>query len=269
MTSAAGAPHKRPMEAAELKAAVRAGRPVLGGFVKTASHQAVELLCRAGLDVVIADAEHAPLGLQTLDAMALAGRAWDASLLVRPVDLAPGFIGQCLDMGFSGVLAPHVDSAAAAGAVLDAVRYDRGHRGFSPSTRAANYGAADPAAYRRMADADAVVWTQIEDAAALSELGAIAAVAAVDCLFIGRADLAASLGVSRGDDPKVVEAVRAICAAGALAGRAVGIYVGRAEEIAPLRQMGVSVFVCGSDQSWLLAEGARVRGAFEAAIADL
>ncbi|HWF00147.1 MAG TPA: aldolase/citrate lyase family protein [Caulobacteraceae bacterium] len=253
------------MQAGELRAAVRAGRPVLGAFVKTASHQAVELLARAGLDLVIADAEHAPLGLETLGAMALAARAWRTALLVRPVDLAPGFIGQCLDMGFSGVLAPHVDSPAAAGAVLDATRYDRGRRGFSPSTRAADYGAADAGGYRREVDQTNSVWVQIEDAAALGRLDAIAATADVDCLFIGRADLAASLGVERIDDAAVVEAVKAICAAGARAGRAVGLYVGRPEEIAPFRAMGIGVFVCGSDQSWLLAQGARVRAAFAAA----
>jgi 2-keto-3-deoxy-L-rhamnonate aldolase RhmA len=247
--------------------AVRSGRPLLGVFVKTASHQIVELVGRTGQDFAIVDAEHAPFDALTLDRMALAGRAAGLPLLVRPPAIDPVFVGQVLDMGLGGVVAPHVDSAEAAQALVAAAKYDKGQRGFSPSTRAAGYGAADARAYREAADAESSLWCQIEDAAALPRLDAIAQVAEVDCLFLGRADLAQSLGVDSQADPRVVEAVRATAEAGVRHGRAVGIYITSPAEIPELKALGITVFVCGSDQSWLIGEGRRVRREADAALA--
>ena len=249
--------------AGSFREAVRSGRPLLGAFVKTASHQTLELVGRAGQDFAVVDAEHAPFDLATLDRLAAVAQGKLLPTLVRPATLDPAFIGQVLDMGFSGVLAPHAASAEAAQAVVQACRYEGGRRGFSPSTRAGGYGAPDPAAYRRAADAQTCVWCQIEDAKALPQLDAIAGLEEVDCLFLGRADLAFSLGVDSPADPKVVEAVRATCEAGARHGRTVGIYVGSADEIPDLAALGVSVFVCGSDQSWVLAQGRANRRAFD------
>ena len=246
-----------------LREKVRSGRPVIGVFIKTASHQVVELIGRTGLDFAIVDAEHAPFDLLTLDRMAVAARASDLPLLVRPAGSDAAFVGQVLDMGYSGVVAPHVDSAHAARALADAARFDRGRRGFSPSTRAGGYGAPDARAYREGADRETSLWCQIEDASALPRLDEIAAVDEIDCLFLGRADLALSLGVDSQSDPMVVDAVRATAEAGRRAGRAVGIFVGSPHEIAPLAELGISVFVCGSDQSWLLAQGRAIRSAFE------
>jgi 2-keto-3-deoxy-L-rhamnonate aldolase RhmA len=250
----------------ELRERIRSGRPSIGVFIKTASHQVVELVARAGLDFAIVDAEHAPFDLLTLDRMALAARAGGLPLLIRTPGLDTALIAQALDMGFSGIVAPHVDSAERAWSLADAARFDRGHRGFSPSTRAGGYGAPDARAYREAADRGASLWCQIEDASALPRLDEIAAVDEIDCLFLGRADLALSLGVDSQSDPKVVEGARATAEAGRRSGRAVGIFVSSPQEIAPLAELGISVFVCGSDQSWLLAEGRAIRSAFEAAI---
>ena len=126
-----------------LRDQVRSGRPAIGVFIKTASHQVVELVARTGLDFAVVDAEHAPFDLLTLDRMALACRAGGLPLLIRPAGMDPAFIGQVLDMGFSGIVAPHVDSAGAARSLAQASRFDRGKRGFSPSTRAGGYGAPD------------------------------------------------------------------------------------------------------------------------------
>ena len=241
--------------------AVRDGRRLLGGFIKIPSHQSVELMARAGQDFAIIDAEHAPFDLATLDAMAAHGAR--LPLLIRPPSADRASVGQLLDMGFGGILAPHVDGPEAAGRLLDGVRYDRGHRGFSPSTRAAGYGAPDAAVYRQAADAGNSVWCMIEDAAAIERIDAIAAIDDLDCLFLGRADLSLSLAALRQDDPKVVEAVRAVADAGRRHGRTVGIYIGAIAEVPALSALGISVFMCGSDQNWIMAEGKRLRAEFD------
>ena len=245
--------------------AIRGGRTAIGAFIKTASHQTVELIARTGMDFAIVDAEHAPFDLATLDQMVVAGRGEGLPLLIRTPGVQSSFVGQVLDMGFGGVVAPHIDSSDAARELLAASRFDRGGRGFSPSTRAGGYGAPDARAYRQAAEQDNSVWCQIEDASALVNLDAIAAIEEIDCLFLGRADLALSLGVESQTDVKVAEAVRATAEAGKRHGRAVGIYVGSTAEIPDLRALGITVFVCGSDQNWLIAEGRRVRAAFDTA----
>src|SRR3546814_20671849 len=103
-------------------------------------------------------------------------------------------------MGADGIMVPHVRSSAYVDAVADAVKYARGRRGFSPSSRAGDYGTLRAGAARSTADARNAIWCQIEDADAVERVAQIAANDAVDCLFIGPADLSLSLGLDGPDD---------------------------------------------------------------------
>ncbi|MDB5396454.1 MAG: aldolase [Rhodospirillales bacterium] len=247
---------------------VRGGSVLLGTFIKTASHQIPEIIGAAGLDFAIIDAEHAPFDLPTLDRMVMAGRGASLPCLVRVPELTPASIGQVLDLGAAGVVVPHIASTEAATRALGATKYAGGRRGFSPSTRAGGYGTIDPVTYRQTADHESSVWCQIEDEAALSHLNAIAAIDQLDCMFLGRADLALSLGVDSQRDPKVVAAVAATAEAGRRHGRTVGIFIGDTGEIPDLLGLGITVFVCGSDQSFMLAESRRIRKDLSAALDD-
>jgi 2-keto-3-deoxy-L-rhamnonate aldolase RhmA len=235
----------------------RLGRPLLGTFVNTAAYQVVEILALGGLDCVVIDAEHAPFSPADLDRMILAGRAGSMPVLVRVTGLDPAPIAQCLDMGASGIVVPHVRSADEARAAVAAAKY-KGRRGFSPSPRAGGYGTCGADAVLAAADGETSVWCQIEDADALGVLDEIAAVEGVDCLFVGRADLSLSLGATGTGDLRVSEAVRAVGRACQSAGKAAGLFVSGTAEIPDRAQEGYGAFVCGSDQSWLL-EQARAR----------
>lgn len=150
---------------------------------------------------------------------------------------------------------PHVLNAQEAHAVVAAAKYSVGQRGFSPSARAGSYGTEDPIAYRKRADEDSVLMAQIEDAEALDHLDAIAAVDGIDALFIGPADLAMSLGCTAGDTA-LSDAIDRIAEVGRRHGKPVAIFVGRSDQIGAFVARGISIFVCGSDQSMVLA-GAR------------
>lgn len=224
--------------------------------MKTTSPQVIEVLARAMLDFVVLDAEHAPFGIESLSAALGMAHALRLPALVRVPDHSPAFVNTCLDMGAVGILAPHVRSVADVDALADAVKYARGRRGFSPSSRAGGYGTLPAAAFRAKADACAGIWCQIEDADALDAVEEIATHDEVDCLFIGPADLSLSLGLDGPEDDRMAPAVTRIIEAGRRHGCAVGLFVARTEQIAPALAMGVSIVVCGSDQSMLL-EGAR------------
>lgn len=213
----------------------------------------MELLGSSDLDFVVLDAEHAPFGSGTLDAALLAARANGLDALVRIPDHGAGFINTCLDLGASGLMVPHTRSPADVEAIADAVRYSRGKRGFSPSGRAGSFGQVNHAEYRAQADASNIICCQIEDREAMDRLDEIAAQAAVDCLFIGPADLGLSLGCQGAADPRLAEAIRAIAEAGARYGRTIGLFVPNTESIPEMIAMGITLFVCGSDQGLLLA----------------
>jgi 2-keto-3-deoxy-L-rhamnonate aldolase RhmA len=78
-----------------------------------------------------------------------------------------------------------------------------------------------------------------------------------------------SLGVDSQRDPKVVAAVQATAQAGRRHSRTVGIFIGDTGEIPDLLALGITVFVCGSDQSFMLAQGRRVRNDVSAAVDGL
>lgn len=239
---------------------------MLGAFIKSASHHVPEVLGHAGLDFAIVDAEHAPFDIGDIDHVVLGARSANLPCLVRPPDHTPGFVNRCLDLGAAGIVAPHVTDAPRASGLVAAMKYGNGQRGFSPSTRAGGFGSMVAAAYRAQADAETSLWCQIEDASALAHLDAIAKVDGVDCFFLGRADLALSLGVERTDDPKMKSAIAAIAEAAKRNSIAFGLYIGDASEISAFLPLGASVFVCGSDQSYLLAQGRANRAALAHAL---
>jgi 2-keto-3-deoxy-L-rhamnonate aldolase RhmA len=245
-----------------LRARLHAGESILGTFVKTPSHVVLEVLGLAGLHCAVIDAEHAPIGLDALDTMLLGARAVGLPALVRVPGHEPGFINSCLDAGASGVLVPHVRSAEEAAAAVAACRYS-GVRGFSPSSRAGFYGTRPAAEHRTVSDNTTNVWCQIEDEAALAALPSIAAVPGVDCLFIGPADLALSMGLAGPGDPRLWPAIEAVAKAGRDAGVPVGMFVGEMSQVATLRTLGMRAFLVGSDQSLLAAQARSLLTDFE------
>ena len=105
---------------------------------------------------------------------------------------------------------------------MQAVRYPpHGLRGVAGITRASRYGAIPN--YNARADAEVCLLVQVETAATLPHIEAICAVDGVDGVFIGPADLAASMGHPGNPghpDVKaaVLDAVRRIRKAGKPAG---------------------------------------------------
>ncbi|MBL0919939.1 MAG: aldolase [Hydrogenophaga sp.] len=227
----------------------------VGTFVKTCAPQIIEILGRSGLDFAVLDAEHAPFDRMALDLALMAGLAVRWPLYVRVSDQQPATLLNVLDLGAAGVLVPHVDSAQQATDVVARTRYLGGERGYSGSPRSSGYGAV------RMRDALAAgarsfVMCQIESGAGVDACAQIAAVDGVDGVFIGRADLALSMGLDDSQHPQVLQATQHVIRAGLDAGKRVGMFVGSLAERSQYVAQGVSWFVHGSDQA-LLRQGAQ------------
>ncbi len=102
-------------------------------------------------------------------------------------------IKRVLDVGAQSVLVPYVSSAQEARAAVSYTRYPpNGVRGVAGTTRATRFGRIKD--YARRAHEEICVLVQVETQSALDSIDAICATEGVDGVFIGPADLHASLG---------------------------------------------------------------------------
>lgn len=239
-------------EAGSFRDRLVAGQPLIGTFLKTPSPIIAEVLSLSELDVFCIDAEHAPFGRLEMDLCIAALRAAGRPCIVRIPNDSPTEIRNALDSGASGLLVPHVNSAAQAEAIVKAAHFGEGGRGYAGSTRAAGFTTRPMATHIAKSREQTTVIVQIEDLAALSQVAQIAAVEGVDALFVGRVDLAVAMQKSVSDEA-VVATVRDICAAGRSTGTVVGLFTPDPNEIPDWRDAGASLFLLSSDQSMLLA----------------
>lgn len=204
------------------KAALKDGRKQIGMWVSIPDSGVAELLAGCGYDWLLIDTEHSAMGaVETLPLMQ-AVAPYPVSAVVRPGWNDPVEIKKLLDSGAQSLLIPYVQNAEEAAAAVAATRYPPlGIRGMAGTTRATRYGAV--AGYATRAHEEICVLVQVETAEALGNIEAITAVEGVDGIFIGPADLAASMGFpGQGSHPEVkaavIDAVKRITAAGLPAG---------------------------------------------------
>lgn len=187
------------------KQALAAGTPQIGLWAALASAYSTELLAGIGYDWLLIDGEHAPNDVRNtlaqLQAVASAQHAFgDARShpIVRvPVgtgDVGVACIKQYLDIGAQTLLVPMIDTAEQAALVVKATRYaPAGIRGMgSALARASRWQAHER--YVHEANDQVCVLVQAETVEAMKNLDAIAATPGVDGVFIGPADLSASMG---------------------------------------------------------------------------
>lgn len=196
-------------------------RGVLGGeqgllalIVKMPAESTVELAGHAGFDLVLVDTEHGPTGMLELEHHLRAADSVGLRSLVRVSDVDSPDILRALDAGANGIVVPHVTSRTDVERALARTRYPpAGRRSLALSTRAGRHGMR-PVDEHVTASADAVVVAQLEDAEALDNLFEILDSDGLDGVFIGPADLSASLGQpGRYEHPLVDEAVERIATA--------------------------------------------------------
>lgn len=204
------------------KAALKEGRQQIGMWCSLTGGAYAELLATCGYDWILIDTEHAPLSLQDVHAMLQAMAPYPVTPVVRPGWNDPVEIKRLLDIGAQSLLIPYIQNVEEAKRAIAAVRYPtQGMRGVAGMTRASRYGLVKDY-YRKAAD-EICLLLQIETQTALSEIEAIAALDGVDGIFVGPADLGASMGhLGNFGAPElraaVIDAIRRIRAAGKPAG---------------------------------------------------
>jgi 4-hydroxy-2-oxoheptanedioate aldolase len=133
-------------------------------------------------------------------------------------------IKQVLDLGVATLLVPMVESAEQARQLVRAMRYPpQGVRGVgSGIARSSRWTRYED--YLQQANSQVCLLVQVETCSALDQVKAIAAVDGVDGVFIGPADLSASMGyLGQPAHPEVVGAIEAAINTIRKTGKAAGI----------------------------------------------
>lgn len=182
------------MDSNPFKTRLKAGERLFGFWLALADAYSAEICAGAGFDWLLIDGEHAPNDLRSTLAQLQAVAPYPSAAVVRPPVGDPVLIKQLLDIGARNLLIPMVETADQARALVAATRYPpQGIRGVGSALARASAFSRD-AEYLKHADEGICLIVQVESAAALNELEEIAATDGVDGVFIGPADLAASMG---------------------------------------------------------------------------
>jgi 4-hydroxy-2-oxoheptanedioate aldolase len=185
------------------KQAMADGQAQIGLWLGLADAYSAEIIAGTGYDWLLVDGEHAPNDVRSilhqLQAIASAASALPAGVRPpHPIARVPvgntALIKQYLDIGAQTLLVPMVDTAEQAQELVRATRYaPEGVRGMGSALARSSRWQAYPQ-YVHEANQQVCLLVQAETVEALKNLDAIAATPGVDGVFIGPADLSASMG---------------------------------------------------------------------------
>ncbi|HYG53960.1 MAG TPA: HpcH/HpaI aldolase/citrate lyase family protein [Burkholderiales bacterium] len=242
------------------KRALKANKAQIGLWSSLSSNYTVECIAGAGFDWILLDSEHSPADLENLLGQLQAAAPYPTHAVVRVPWNDMVTIKRTLDVGAQSLLIPYVNSAEETKKAVAYTRYPpAGVRGVAGTTRATRFGRVKD--YAKRAHEEICVLVQVETQAALDALDAICAVDGVDGVFIGPADLHASLGYpGETANPKVKplidDAIRRI----RKNGRAPGILTPNEADARHWLECGALFVAVGSD-SGILARGAEALAA--------
>lgn len=185
------------------------GRCALGAIATIPSVQTVQILAASGLDFIIIDMEHGPIGPAEAHAMIAATAGTLLVPLVRVAATTAWHAKVPLDLGVLGVCFPLISTRLDAEAAVRAVRYPpRGERAWGPFYAPPRWGHS-PRDYQDRADDEVLAIATIEHIDALATISEVVDVPGLDLAFIGVGDLATSMGHhGRVDHPDVQSAAR-------------------------------------------------------------
>jgi 4-hydroxy-2-oxoheptanedioate aldolase len=226
-------------------------------WLASGSSYVTEICAGSGIDWVLLDQEHAPNDLRTtLEQLQVLAAYPDVDVLVRPPSADQVSIKRLLDIGVQNLIVPMIDDASEATAAVAATRYPpAGIRGVgSALARASRWNRISD--YLGTADASVSLTVQVESLSGLAHLADIVDVDGVDAVFIGPADLAASMGkLGQPEHPDVVGTIEAALGTIVEHGKSAGVNAFNKTIAQRYLAAGATFVLVGADVA-LLARGA-------------
>ena len=251
----------------KFKRALASGSTPVGAWLVSGAPAAAEALGCLGFDFLVVDMEHTPIDLQQMVGILQAIAGTPAQAIVRPPWNDMVMVKRALDAGAQSLLLPFVQNADEAKRAVAYTRYPpEGVRGVAAAHRASRYGTIPD--YVKRARDEICVIVQIETPTAFAQLEDIAAVPGVDSIFIGPADLSASMGFP-GDmgNPAVQDKLRVGAQTCRRLGKPCGIVGANPDMVGKFLDYGFSWVAVGSDLGMLVSRAQEYQGAVRKTVA--
>lgn len=238
------------MRVNSVKQTLEAGNTSVGTFVFEFNTTGIgRIAAEAGAEFVLFDMEHTGWSVETIRMLVATSRCADTIPMVRVPATQYHFMARVLDMGAMGIMMPMVESVEQAQLMADSCKYPPvGLRGAAFTISHDDYTGGDVNEKQRHADENTLLIAQIETAAGLENVEAIASVDGIDVLWIGQYDLSSSLGIpGQFDDPKFLSAAERVVAAARANDKAAGFMPLSVEEAKLRIEQGFRCLAYGGD----------------------
>ena len=185
------------MRTNHVKKKVQDGGASIGTFMFEFSTTGIgRIAAEAGAEFAVFDMEHSGWSIETIRMLIATTRSTEMMPFVRIPATEYHFIARILDMGAMGIMAPMVETAQQARAIVAAAKYPPlGRRGAAFGVAHDDYSEGDIVEKIQSANRQVLVIAQIETAAGVRQVCEIAAVPGIDVLWVGHFDLTNSLGI--------------------------------------------------------------------------
>src|SRR6185503_14336002 len=237
-----------------VKQALREGKLQLGtGFGQLRSPEIPRMLVAAGFEWAFLDTEHGGFDLETVQDICRVSVVAGLCPIVRVADLQYSLIARSLDCGAQGVIFPRVEEPAILERAVSWTKFPpEGVRGYGLTAVQVDY---EPLSFTEIIEhmnANTMVVLQIETRRALDAREELLAVAGIDAVMVGPADLSISLGVpGEFQHPKMVEAIEAVRDSCVKRGIAPGTQTRSAALARFWKQRGMLFLGCSNDTGML------------------
>lgn len=223
-----------------LRERLKAGKVLVGPFLKTLDESFVETAGYSGFDYVILDQEHGPANWETLGRLIRAAKIGGVASIVRIPFVSEETVSKPLDLGADGIQLPNVSGPEDVKNLIKFARFfPKGARGVCRFVRAAKYSALDRKVYFAEAN-EAFLVVQVEGQKGLENIDEILKVKGYDVLFVGPYDLSQSLGkIGQIDSPEVINTIKDLMRKVKASGKKLGIFSDTIESAVKWRNIGV------------------------------
>ncbi|MEI8248725.1 MAG: aldolase/citrate lyase family protein [Lentisphaerota bacterium] len=187
---------------------MRAGETVNCFKLNLSCSRAVEIAAIAGFDCAWICAEHVPLDYSAMEKQVLAARVYGMDILVRVPRGSYSDMLIPLEMDASGIMIPHLMSAADARKIAWQTRFHPiGRRPADGGNTDGMFCKIPFAEYSKFINENRFVIVQIEDPEPMDELDEICSIDGIDMIFFGPGDFSQGIGApGQMNHPKIIEA---------------------------------------------------------------
>ncbi|MCA3632930.1 MAG: hypothetical protein INF16_09075 [Methylobacterium sp.] len=241
------------------RARLQAGPTAFAAWCAMREPAVAETILKEGFDCAVLDWQHGYHDQASIEAGILIAQAYRKPAMVR---IGVGdFAGAArfLDWGAVGIIAPMINSAADAKALVDFLKYPPlGSRSWGPMRAMGLTGLSNGEQLERANDSSIVI-AMIETREGFAALDEILAVPGLDGVFVGPSDLSIALTNGATIDPLYAEvdaAVQLIARKTRAAGKIVSAFCPDGKRANELAKLGYTLLSVGTD-GFLLRSAAR------------